>query len=155
MDSAQRSQWEPACEEDLASMLKNQVWTEVYGKQTEHRNIIGSRWVFKIMYGLSGEVQRYKARFVAKGYSQAYGIDYLETFYPGVSFQSLRLLRVLAVSKDIEIPQMDVKTALLEQDLSSNEQSIYMELPPGISRGPQGAVVLQLHKTLYGLKLSS
>jgi len=50
---------------------------------------------------------------------------------------------------------MDIKTAFLRQDLSGNEQSTYMELPPGISRGPQEEVVLQLHKTLYGLKQSS
>jgi hypothetical protein len=70
-------------------------------------------------------------------------------------FQPLRLLLVLAVSKDYEIHQMDIKTAFLGQDLSGDEQSIYMELPPGISRGPQEEVVLQLHKTLYGLKQSS
>jgi len=50
---------------------------------------------------------------------------------------------------------MDIKTVFLGQDLSGDEQSIYMELPPGISRGPQEEVVLQLHKTLYGLKQSS
>jgi len=50
---------------------------------------------------------------------------------------------------------MDINTAFPEQDLSGDEQSIYMELPPGISRGPQEEVVLQLHTTLYGLKQSS
>jgi hypothetical protein len=50
---------------------------------------------------------------------------------------------------------MDIKTTFLGQDLSGDEPSIYMELPPGISRGPQEEVVLQLHKTLYGLKQSS
>ena len=123
--------------------------------QTEHRNIIGCRWVFKIKYGPKGEVQRYKARLEAKGYTQSYSIDYVETFSPVVKCQTLRLLLVLAVSNDCEIHQMDIKTTFLGQDLSGDEQSIYMELPPGISRGPQEEVVLQLHKTLYGLKQSS
>jgi len=155
MDSPQRSQWEQACHEDLASILKNKVWTEVHQNQTEHQNIIECRLVFKIKYGPTGEVQRYKARLVAKGYTQSYGIDYLETFSPVVRFQTLRLLLVLAKSKDFEIHQMDINTAFLGQDLSSDEQSIYMEQPPGISRGPQEEVVLQPHKTLYGLKQSS
>ena len=72
-----------------------------------------------------------------------------------VNFQALHLLLVLAVSKEFEIHQTDIKTAFLGQDLSSNEQSIYMELPPGISRGPQEEVVLQLQQTLCGLKQSS
>jgi len=127
----------------------------VHRNQTEHQNIIGCRWVFKIKYGPKGEVQRYTARRVAKGYRQSYRIDYLETFSPVVKFQTLRLLLVLAVSKDFEIHQMDIRTAFLRQDLSGDEQSIYMELPPGNSRGPQDEVVLQLHKTLYGLKQSS
>ena len=111
--------------------------------------------VFKIKYAQKGEVQRYKARLVAKGYTHSYRIDYRETFSPVVKFQTLRLLLVLAVSNDCEIHQMDIKTTFLGQDLSGDEQSIYMELPPGISRGPQEEVVLQLHKTLYGLKQSS
>jgi hypothetical protein len=72
-----------------------------------------------------------------------------------VKFQTLCLLRVLAVAKDFEIHQMDIKTAFFGQNLSGDEQSIYMELPPGISRGPQEEVVLQLQKTWYGLKQSS
>jgi hypothetical protein len=50
---------------------------------------------------------------------------------------TLRLLRVLALSKYFEIHQMDIKTAFLGQDQSSDERSMYMELPPGISRGPR------------------
>ena len=153
MDSPQRSLWEQACHEELASILKNKVWTEVHRNQTEHRNLIGCRWVFKIKYGPKGEIQRYKARLVAKRYTQSYGIEYLETFPPVVKFQTLRLLLVLAVSQDFEIHRMDIKTTFLGQDLSRDEQSIYMELPPGILRGPQEGVVLQLN--LYGLKQSS
>jgi hypothetical protein len=155
IDSPQRSQWEHACQEELPSILNNKVRTEVHRNQTEHRHMIGCRWAFKIKYGPKGEVQRYKARLVAKGCTQSYGIDYLDTFSPVVKFQTLCLLLVLAVSKDFEIHRMDTKTVFLGQDLSSDEQSRYMELPPGISRGPQEEVVLQLHKTLYGLKQSS
>jgi hypothetical protein len=91
---------------------------------------------------------------VAKGYTQTYGIDYLETFSPVVKFQTLRLLLVFAVSKNFEIHQMDIKTAFLGQDLGDDEEPIYMELPPGVSSESEEEI-LQLHKTLYGLKQSS
>jgi hypothetical protein len=117
MDSPQRSQWEQACQEELASILKNKVWTEVHRTVTEHRNIIGCRWFFKIKYRPKGEVQQYKAQLVAKRYTQSYGIYYLETFSHVVKFQTFRLLLVLAVSKDFEIHQMYIKTAFLGHDL--------------------------------------
>jgi hypothetical protein len=146
MDSPQRSQWEPACQVELASILKNKVWTEVHRTQTEHRNIIGCRWVFKIKYGPKGEVQRYKARLVAKGYTQSYGIDYLETFSPVVKFQTLRLLLVLAVSKDF---------VWLETVISCSQQGIAWILSTAWSaaRGSRSLCILQcLSNSLpYGL----
>jgi hypothetical protein len=122
----------------------------VHRNQTEHRNIIGCRWVLKIQYGPQGEVQQYKARLVTKGYTQSYGIDSLQTFSEVVMFQTLCLLLVLATFKDFAIHQIDIKAAYHGEDLSSNDRSRYMWLCPGISRGPLEEEVLQLQKTLYG-----
>jgi hypothetical protein len=79
----------------------------------------------------------------------------MEQFSSVVMFQTLRLLLVVSVSKDFEIHFFDGKTAFIGQDVSGDGQSIDMELPPGISAGPQEEVVLQRHQTLYGLKQSS
>jgi len=109
--------------------LKKEVCTEVYGNQTDHQYIIGSSCVFKIKYRPKGDVQGYYARLIAMGYTQSYGIDYLERFSPVVNMHTRCLLLVLAVSRDFQIDQMDIKTAFLGQDLSHGEKSRYMELP--------------------------
>ena len=94
------------------------------------------------------KIVRYKARLVARGFSQRPGIDYFETFAPVAKFTTLRILLMLAASADWEIHQMDVKTAFLYGDL---EEEIYMELPEGIGIDNKD-FVCKLQKSLYGLK---
>ena len=60
---------------------------------------------------------RFKARFVAKGYSQVYGLDYVDTFSPVVKHYSLRTVLAIAAAKDLEMIQLDIKTAFLNGDL--------------------------------------
>lgn len=84
-----------------------------------------SKWVFKIK-GNKTENLRYKARLVARGYSQMPEVDFDETFAPVERHTSLRILFALCVKQDINIHQMDVITAFLQGDL---EESIYMIQP--------------------------
>jgi hypothetical protein len=77
----------------------------------------------QIKQGTNGEVERYKARLVARGFTQTYGVDYNETFAPVAKFTSTRIL-ALAALEDMEIHQMDVKPAFLNGEL---EEEIYME----------------------------
>ena len=71
---------------------------------------------------------RYKARLVVKGFSQKKGIDFDEIFSPVVKMSSIRVVLGLATSLDLEIQQMDVKTAFLHGDL---DKEIYMEQTRG------------------------
>ena len=89
---------------------------------------------------------RYKARLVARGFSQVHGLDYDETYAPVTRLETIRLLLAIANLKDWEIKQFDVKTAYLYSEL---DEEIYMEPPPGYDV-PEDYVLL-LIKALYGL----
>ena len=88
-----------------------------------------------------GKVERYKARLVAKAYTQTYGIDYDETFAPVAKMNSVRTLISCAVNLDWEIYQMDVKNTFLHSDL---HEEVYMHIPPGFEIGQTNGKVLRL-----------
>ena len=119
-----REQWIKAMEEEMESMKVNHVWDLV--DLPPNRKAIGNKWVLRIKRKADGTIERYKARLVAKGYTQQEGIDYEETFSPVVRFASIRLILAIVAHMDLELHQMDVKTAFLNGDL---EEEIYMDQP--------------------------
>ena len=74
--------------------MKNDVWEVV--PRPEGRSVVGSRWIYKIKYIAYGSVEKYKARFVAKGYAQKEGVDYEETFTLVARYTSIRFVVSLA-----------------------------------------------------------
>ena len=74
--------------EEYNSIMVNDVW-EV-GPRPQDRSVVGSRWIYKIKYAVDGNIEKYKYRFVAKGYAQKEGIDYEETFTPIARYTSIR-----------------------------------------------------------------
>ncbi|KAL0433194.1 UNVERIFIED_CONTAM: Retrovirus-related Pol polyprotein from transposon TNT 1-94 [Sesamum latifolium] len=94
---------------------------------------------------------RYKARLVAKGYVQKEGIDYNEVFSPVVKHSSIRILLALVAQLDLELVQLDVKTAFLHGAL---EEEIYMTQPEGFEVAGKENLACKLEKSLYGLKQS-
>ncbi|GKA33761.1 retrovirus-related pol polyprotein from transposon TNT 1-94 [Tanacetum coccineum] len=116
-----------------------------------HKNPIGYKWVFSVKMNPNGLIARLKARLIAKGYAQTYGIDYSKTFSPVVKISSIRLFISLAATYDWALHQLDVKNAFLHGDL---EEEVYIEQPPGfVAQGEYGRVC-KLKKALYGLKQS-
>jgi hypothetical protein len=81
------------------------------------RKPISCKWVFKIKHGVDAEIERYKAKLVAKGFTQTFGVDYNETFAPVAKFVLIRCVLALTTIEDMEIHQMDVKIAFLNGDL--------------------------------------
>ena len=141
------NEWEQAAKDEIESIVKNKTWTLV--DLPPNRKPIGCRWIFKIKHNASGNVERYKARLVAKGYSQTHGIDYDETFAPVVKFSSIRILLAIAARHNLEIQQMDVKTAYLNREL---EEDIDMRQPEGFIKVGEEHKVCKLQRSLYGLK---
>lgn len=131
-------------------MEKNKVWTLVNG--TEEMKPVGCKWVFKTKTDASGNIERYKARLVAKGFTQRKGIDYTDTFSPVSSKDSLRIIMALVAHYNLELHQMDVKTAFLNGELV---EDIYMKQPPGFVEKGKEHMVCKLRKSIYGLKQAS
>ena len=143
-------EWKKATNAEYNSLLKNETWTLV--PLPTKKNVVGSKWVFKHKYGPDGTINRYKARFVAQGFSQKYGLDYEEVFAPVARANSLRTILAIANAMDMEVHQMDVKTAFLNGKLT---EEIYMQQPEGYVDQKHPDYVCKLHKSLYGLKQSA
>lgn len=139
--------WVVAMDEEMDSMRKNKVWSLV--DVPKDANIISNRWVFVVKRKPTGEVDRYKARLVARGFSQVYGFDYTETYAPVASMPTFRVLFAFAAAKKLKMKGFDVKTAFLDGQL---EEKIYMVQPPGYEQ--PGNKVCLLNRSLYGLKQS-
>ena len=92
------------------------------------KNIVGSKWVYKIKRNPCGSVGRYKARLVAQGFSQEPGFDFGETFSPIVRHTTVRLVLSIAAMNQWKLRQLDVKNAFLHSDL---EEEVFMKQPPG------------------------
>ena len=123
LNSPEREQWKAAAEDEIKSLNDHETWT--LAQLPPDRRVVGSKWVFKTKYNSEGEIDRFKCRLVAQGYSQREGIDYTETFAPVAKFATIRSLLALAVERGMHIHQMDVKTAFLNGTL---EETIFMKL---------------------------
>ena len=109
--------------------------------------IVSSRWVFCIKYGPNSSIQKYNAHIVAQGFTQVEGIDFNETFALVVKLILLHVILVIAVEKDLELYQMDVKSVYLNGTL---KEEIFMSPPLGFN--VLDGMVFQLIKAVYGMK---
>jgi len=146
-DATQHSAWQQAMQDEIRALQSNGTWTLV--PYCSSMNVVGSRWVYKIKRRADGSIDRYKARLVARGFTQQEGINYLETFSPVVKPATVRLVLTIVVSRGWFIHQLDVHNAFLNGILL---EEVYMEQPPGFSHPTLPSHVCHLHKSIYGLK---
>ncbi|RVW69880.1 Retrovirus-related Pol polyprotein from transposon TNT 1-94 [Vitis vinifera] len=126
INSNETDQWVKVVQEEMDSLRKNETWELV--TKPKDRKLVGSKWVFKRKQGTLGDdAPRYKARLVAKGFSQK------------------------EAHEDLELDQLDVKTAFLHGEL---DELIYMQPPEGFGEGIKDGQVCLLKKSFYGLKQS-
>jgi hypothetical protein len=137
--------WREAIEREIRELKANGTWKKV--DCPNGSNLISTKWVFTIKYTPEGAVDRYKARLVARGFSQVQGIDYNETFAPTVRMDTLRMLMAIVAAKDLECHQVDVNNAFTESGL---DEDIFLSPPDGVKMH-QGKV-LKVLRSLYGLK---
>ena len=144
--SPQSKQWKHAIKEEIDSLVQRKTWEIT--QLPEGKNCVGCKWVFKLKTNAEGKITRYKARLVARGFTQRKEIDYSETYSPVVNFSVIRLLSALSVEYQYT-RHVDVKNAYLYGNL---REEIYMELPPFINA--EKGEVARLLRPIYGLKQS-
>jgi histone deacetylase 1/2 len=132
---------------EYMALMRNKTWHLV--PPEKGRNLIDSKWVYKIKRKSDGSLDRYKARLVAKGFKQRYGIDYEDTFSPVVKPATIRIVLSIAVSRGWSLRQLDVQNAFLH---GVPEEEVYMKQPPGYEDQSLPNYVCKLDKALYGLK---
>jgi len=143
------AQWEQAVAEELKSIDDNHVYE--WADLPPGRKLVTSKFVFRVKRKADGSIDRYKARLVARGFQQQEGIDYEETFAPVAKFTTIRTVLALAAAEQLEVHQMDVKTAFLNGDL---EEEVFLAPPDGVTGAVSATAgkVWRLKKALYGLK---
>ena len=147
--SPDSSLWMKAMKTEVKSLADNNVWELV--ELPPGRKTVGSKWVYKIKRKADGSIERYKARLVAQGFTQKFGMDYDETFSPVVRMESLRTLIALSVQCGLKLHQVDGTTAFLNGEL---EEEVYMAQPKGFVSEGQKNLVCKLNKSICGLKQS-
>lgn len=139
--------WMNAVQEELDSLEANETWDVV--EQPPDVKIVTSKWIFKKKLDKDGNLDRYKARVVARGFMQQEGVDFHETYAPVAKLATIRFLLAVGIQFDYQFCHMDVITAFLHGNL---EQPVYMKPPEGVRIGD--GKVLKLKKSLYGLRQS-
>jgi hypothetical protein len=133
--------------EELDQIEEKQTWELV--PRPKNKNVIGTKWVHKNKMNENGKVIRNKAKLVCKGYAQAEGVDYEETFAPMAILEAIRMFLAFSSYRKFKVYQMDVKSTFLNGNL---EEEVYIEKPEGFQLNKKGDYLCKLKKLLYGLK---
>ena len=148
MASPYKDLWTRAIEIELDSLKSNNTWD--LASKPPKTKVIKTRWVFKLKQ--IGSSVQFKARFVAKGFEQLYGLDYQETFAAVIKQLAWRLIFALAMLNNWFIYKVDMISAFTQGNI---DHHIYITQPEGFISLSDPDAVLKLNKALYGLKQSA
>ena len=141
--------WQEAMREEVRSLKANRTWKVV--ERPQDTNVVDCKWVLRIKKNAAGEIDKYKARLVTRGFTQIHGVDYYETYAPVARLASFRLLIALANRNCWPIESFDFDSAFLNSVLGEDEV-VYLEQPVDFSEADPKRYVFRLVKALYGLK---
>ncbi|GAU44851.1 hypothetical protein TSUD_112250 [Trifolium subterraneum] len=140
------SNWLEAMKEEIHAIEKNRTW--YLGDKTDKR-AIDVKWIYKLKLRPNGEIAKYKARLVSRGFLQKAGIDFNEVYAPVARLETIRIVVAIAAYNGWKMHQLDVESAFLNGPL---EEEVYVKQPPGFEVKGQEQKVYRLRKALYGLK---
>ena len=146
-EALEQNHWKKAMIEEIDSVEKNDTWRLV--QLPIDKKYIDVKWVFKTKLKPNGQVSKYKARLVARGFLQKYGQDYYEVYALVAGMETIRLIVAIAVKNSWSMYQLELKSAFLNGEL---EEEVYVNQPPGFEIKGKEGYVYKLDKALYGLK---
>ena len=118
--------WKEVVNSKIKSILSKHTWE--LANLPPGNKPIGSKWIFKRKLKLERSINKKKVRLVSKSYQQKERLDYFDTYSPVTKITSIRMLIAIEVLHNLDIHQMEVKTAFLNGELN---EEIYMEQPEG------------------------
>lgn len=145
--AAKEGEWRKAMRVEIDAVERNNTW--VLTELPTGRKAIDLKWIYKIKRDADGQIIKYKARIVAKGYVQKQGVDFEEVFAPVTRIETIRLLLALAAKNSWEVHHLDVKTAFLNGEIA---EEVYVSQPEGFVKRGKERLVYKLLKALYGLR---
>ncbi|XP_020701862.1 uncharacterized protein LOC110113563 [Dendrobium catenatum] len=140
-------EWRNAMAVEFLALQKQDTWQLVPAPSS--KQILGCKWTFRKKLHADGTVARFKARLVAQGNQQEYGLDYVETFSPVAKLPTIRVLFTIALHHAWKIHQLDVENAFLHGDI---QETVYMKQPNRFEDPVYPNHICLLRKALYGLK---
>lgn len=148
-EASLKEEWCQAMQVEMEALYRNETWELV--SKPDGVKPVSCKWVYKLKQKADGSVERCKARLVARGFSQEYGVNFEETFSPVAKLTTVRVLLAVAACRQWELTQMDVNNAFLYGEL---DHVIYMDQPSGFVSQDRPDYVCKLKKAIYGLKQS-
>ncbi len=153
MASPERGLWIEAAQKEYDSLISKHTWH--LEPLPPGRHALTGKWVLTKKLNEKGEISRYKARWVVRGFEQKHGVDYFDTFAAVVKAPTYRVLFALVALYDWDCDHIDLETAFLNSPLPEEEQ-VFMQQPVGFEKKLADGTLLvcRLQRTLYGLKQS-
>ncbi|CAI7845659.1 unnamed protein product [Closterium sp. NIES-54] len=142
-----KEKWREAMDKELQALQERNTWKVVPIGVARNKTILTGKWVFRVKTKADGTIDKFKARWVVRGFDQEHGRDFTETFAPVSRHTSLHILLAVAAIKRRKLRQIDVANAFLYAPVDAE---IYVELPHGSHGEPNQ--VCQLQTSLYGIK---
>ncbi|CAI7889815.1 unnamed protein product [Closterium sp. NIES-54] len=140
------SQWQAAMDAEMAS--RKSTGTYVDEVPPPGANIVSGMWIFMVKRP-PGSSPTFKARYVARGFSQRQGVDFFQTFSPTPKMTTLRILLHVAAQRDYELHSLDFSTAFLQGSL---HEEIWLRRPPGFTGSFPSGTQWSLRRPVYGLR---
>ncbi|CAI7836898.1 unnamed protein product [Closterium sp. NIES-54] len=134
-------------DKELEALKERNTWKVVPIGVARNKTILTGKWVFRVKTKADGTINKFKARWVVRGFDQEHGRDFTETFAPVSRHTSLRILLAIAAMKEKNLRQIDVANAFLYAPVDAE---IYVKLSHGSHGEPNQ--VCQLQESLYGIK---